>query len=137
MTVRWYTQPPTKYTSTAISMMTLKTPLGPSACVAWCTPPHAKGDRPSKKYVHSSTAATNDTLVLASGSESQRSEITVVLRRAFLSSLSLSEEGFFLGLSSSSSSSPSMISRGALGRETGSSWRLDLEELEGHSEPPV
>ena len=72
-------------------------------------------------------------LVLARGSESQRSEMTVVLRRAFFS---FSFEGFLCGRSSSSSSSSSpMISRGELGRETGS--RLDFEEVEGQSEPPV
>lgn len=114
-------------------MITLKTPPGPSACFAWWTPPHANGDRPSKKYVQSSTAATKDTLVFARGSESQRSEMTDVLRRAFLS---LSEGFFFGGLSSSSSSGSSpMISREEIGREMGS--RLDLEELEGQREPPV
>lgn len=66
-------------------------------------------------------------LVLASGSESQRREITVVLRR--VSDLSL--DGFFLG-SSSSSSSSSRIAREE--RETGRE-RLDLEE--GQREPPV
>jgi hypothetical protein len=80
-----------------------------------------------------STAATNDMLVLASGSESQRSEMTVVLRRVFLS---LSPEGFFLwSLSSLSSGSSCMIPRGELGSVTG--WRLDFEELEGQYEPPV
>lgn len=112
-------------------MMTLNTPPGPSACFAWCTPPHAAGDRPSNKYVHSSTAAMKDTLVFARGSESQSREMTVVLRRAFLP---LSPEGFFGRSSSSSSSSPSTISRGERGRSTGS--RFDLE-VEGHSEPPV
>jgi hypothetical protein len=68
-------------------------------------------------------------LVLASGSESHMSEIMVVLRRAFLS---LSED--FLSSSLPSGLSP-MIARGELGRVTGS--RLDLEELEGQSEPPV
>lgn len=74
-------------------------------------------------------------LLLASGSDSQSREMTVVLRRS-----DLSDEGFFFlseseslslcFLSSSSSSSSPMISRG---RETGERF----EEEEGHSEPPV
>jgi hypothetical protein len=143
MTVRWYTQPPTRYTSTAIMTMTPNTPPGPNVCVDWCTPPQANGDRPSKKYMHSSTAATKDMLVLANGSLSQRSEMTVFLRRMLFSSLSLplslslSEEGFFFFLSRSSSSSSSgswMISRGVLGRVMGE--RFDFG-FDGHKEPPV
>jgi hypothetical protein len=111
-------------------MMTLKTPPGPRVCFAWCMPPHAWADRPSKKYEHSSTAATKDMLVLASGSESHMSEMTVVLRRAFLSS-----EVMLNSSSSSSYGVSPMIARAVSGRATG--WRLDLEELEGHSEPPV
>lgn len=69
--------------------------------------------------------------VLASGSESQSSEMTVVLRR--------SGSFFFLSLSLSplplSSSSPSMISR--VSSETGASARLDFEDEEGQSDPPV
>jgi hypothetical protein len=110
--------------------MTPNTPPGPRAWVSWCTPPHAKGERPSKKYEQSSTAATKDTLVFASGSESQSREMMVVLRR------SVFFEGFFLSPSSlSSSSSPSMISR--VSREVGLSARLDFEDSEGQSEPPV
>jgi hypothetical protein len=72
-------------------------------------------------------------LVLASGSESQRSEMTVVLRRVFLS---LSLEVFFLrSLSSLSSGSSPMISRGVFGRVIG--WRFGFEELVGQYEPPV
>lgn len=65
----------------------------------------------------------------------------VVLRRAFLSDLPLSPEGFFLsGLSSpssSSSSGSSMISRVSwgYGREMGSGLRFDFEV--GQREPPV
>jgi hypothetical protein len=54
----------------------------------------------------------------------------VVLRRAFLSSeVMLNSSSFW-----SYGVSP-IIARAVSGRATG--WRLDLEELEGHSEPPV
>lgn len=114
--------------------MTPKTPPGDRVCVSAWTLPQAKCERPSKKYVQSSTAATKEMLLLASGSDSQSREMTVVLRRS-----DLSDEGFFFlsespslslcFLSSSSSSSP-MISRG---RWTGERF----EDFEGHREPPV